>query len=743
MIMNAKKRVYSKELLLGIVSDDIERILRIEHSDPHSVLGAHPATLSGQEGCIVRAFYPDASAAEIVIGENTYPLNASEASGLFWRFLQGAIPPFSYRECFRFPDGAVHEADTPYRFMPTLGEQDVYFFAEGKHYNLYEKLGAHVREIDGVKGVSFAVWAPNAKRVSVVGDFNNWDGRLHPMRVMGSSGVWELFIPGLDQGGFYKYEIKTLEGHLRTKTDPYAFFMELRPGTASVVWNVDTYGWGDQNWSEERKTRDLVASPMSIYEVHLGSWLRFPEEGNRWATYREMAPALAEHVKHYGFTHVELMPIMEHPFDASWGYQVTGYFAPTSRFGTPDDFKYFVDFLHQNGIGIILDWVPAHFPRDDWSLRLFDGTALYEHADPRQGEHRDWGTLIFNYGRNEVRNFLVGNALFWLDKYHIDGLRVDAVASMLYLDYSRDEGEWIPNEFGGNENLAAIEFIKEFNSVVYGRFPGCFTVAEESTAWTGVTTPTYLGGLGFGFKWDMGWMHDTLKYFSKEPIHRSFHHNDLTFSMMYAYSENFILPLSHDEVVYGKGSLLRKMPGDDWQKFANLRLLLAYMYTHTGKKLLMAGSEFGTWDEWNHESTLEKHLLQYPVHDGLSRFLSDLGRLYVENSALWKWDGKHDGFKWIDCNDYMSSALAYIRRGPDGFLVCVLNFTPVVRENYKVGVPDAGDYREIINSDSRYYGGGDLGNDGLIATQPGEAHGYHQYLNLILPPLACLILTRA
>ncbi len=477
----------------------------------------------------------------------------------------------------------------------------------------------------------------------------------------------------------------------------------------------------------ERRTRDVYSSPMNIYEAHLGSWLRIAEEGNRWATYREIAPVLAAHVKKYGFTHVELMPIMEHPFDASWGYQVTGYFAPTSRFGTPDDFKFFVDTLHRNGIGIILDWVPAHFPRDDFSLRLFDGTPLYEHEDPRLGEHKDWGTLIFNYGRHEVRNFLLSNALFWLDKYHIDGLRVDAVASLLYLDYSRAEGEWIPNRYGGNENLDAIEFIKEFNSVVYARFPGCFTVAEESTAWTGVTTPVYLGGLGFGFKWDMGWMHDTLVYFSKEPVHRSYHHNDLTFSMMYAYSENFILPLSHDEVVYGKGSLLRKMSGDDWQKFANLRLLLAYMYTHPGKKLLMAGSELGTWNEWHHESRLETNLLQYEAHDNISRFVMDLGKLYLSDSALWKWDHRWEGFAWIDCNDYLGSALSYIRRGPDGYLVCVCNFTPVVRSDYRVGVPEPGQYREIINSDSEYYGGSNVGNGEIISTVSGSQHGYDQY----------------
>jgi len=736
--------MYPKEFLSGTSLKDIKRIVRVEHSDPHSVLGAHPARIGDEEGVIIRAFHPDAVQTELIIDGDRIPMDKpGKDEGLFWCFLPDRSLPLRYLFLFRFPDGSEWKSDTPYRFLPTLGELDLHFVGEGRHYNLYEKLGAHPREMDGAQGTSFAVWAPNARRVSVVGEFNNWDGRLYPMRSMGGSGVWELFIPGVKAGELYKYEIKTPSRELRIKTDPFAFAMELRPGTASRVWDVDGHEWQDHDWMERRRTGNLYTSPMSIYEVHLGSWLRFPEQGNRWATYREAAVPLAEHVKKYGFTHVELMPIMEHPFDASWGYQVTGYFAPTSRFGTPEDFQYFVDTLHRHGIGIILDWVPAHFPKDDFSLRLFDGTALYEHSDPRQGEHRDWGTLIFNYGRNEVRNFLVSNALFWLDKYHVDGLRVDAVASLIYLDYSREEGEWVPNKYGGNENLEAIEFIKEFNAIVYGRCPGCFTVAEESTAWTGVTTPTYLGGLGFGFKWDMGWMHDTLLYFSKDPVHRCFHQNDLTFSMMYAYSENFILPLSHDEVVYGKGSLLRKMSGDDWQKFANLRLLFGYMYTHPGKKLLIAGSEFGTWNEWHHESRLESHLLQYDVHQQISQFLTDLGQLYLSESALWAWDHEPKGFSWIDCHDHLNSVLSYIRRGPDGFLVCVANFTPVVREGYRVGVPEAGGYQEIINSDSRFYGGSNVGNAGLVGTIPGEQHGYQQYLNLTLPPLACVILRKA
>lgn len=730
-------------ILHGISDEDIDRLISIEHSDPHSVLGAHHAQIDGKEGVIIRAYHPDAVGCRLIIGSGPLAMEPSDYAGLFWLWLTGYSLPLTHSIQFIFADGSTWENDPPYRFMPTLGDQDLYFLGEGKHYSLYEKMGAHQRELDGAQGVSFAVWAPNAKRVSIVGEFNNWDGRLYPMRSMGSSGIWELFIPGIGVNTLYKYEIKTQSGDLRIKTDPFAFYMELRPETASIVWNVDSYEWSDQNWLESRSNRNPMSNPMSVYEVHLGSWMRIAEDNFRWATYRELAEPVAAHCKKYGFTHVELMPIMEHPFDASWGYQVTGYFAPTSRFGTPDDFKYFVEYLHCNDIGIILDWVPAHFPKDDFSLRLFDGTALYEHEDPRQAEHKDWGTLIFNYGRNEVRNFLVSNALFWFDKYHIDALRVDAVASMLYLDYSKNEGEWVPNRYGGNENIEAIEFIKEFNGAVYARFPGCFTVAEESTAWTGVTTPTYLGGLGFGFKWDMGWMHDTLKYFSKDPVHRSFHQNDLTFSMMYAYSENFILPLSHDEVVYGKGSLLRKMPGDDWQKFANLRLLFAYMFTHPGKKLLIAGSELGTWNEWNHDSCLESHLLEYEPHEKLSRFMEDLGALYNSDSALWKWDCKPEGFSWIDCNDSYNSVISYMRRGPEGNLICVFNFTPVVRQDYKVGAPDEGDYFEILNSDSSYYGGSDVGNGGVIRTTAKPHHGYGRHLRLTLPPLGCLVLKKS
>ena len=731
-----------REFLAGITNEDVERIVLIEHSDPHSILGAHPSRIDGQDGLIFRFFHPEAASAQLIIKDELISLSKTDLTGFFWTWLPNRFLPLEYMVRFIFDNGDSWTIDPPYRFMPTLGDHDLHFMGEGKHYNLYEKMGAHPRHLDGSLGVSFSVWAPNAKRVSVIGDFNNWDGRLFPMRSMGGSGIWELFVPGLSQGSMYKFEIKSNTDVIRIKTDPFAFGMELRPGSASKIWDVDGYVWTDNEWIESRDHTDHFATPMNIYEVHLGSWMRIGEELKQWASYKEIAEPLTDHMKKYGFTHVELMPIMEHPFDASWGYQVTGYYAPTSRFGNPDDFKFFVDTLHKNNIGVILDWVPAHFPKDDYSLRLFDGSALYEHDDPKQGEHREWGTLIFNYGRNEVRNFLVSNALFWLDKYHIDGLRVDAVAAMLYLDYNRSDGEWIPNEYGGNENLQAIDFIKEFNAMVYAKFPGCFTVAEESTAWTGVTTPTYLGGLGFGFKWDMGWMHDTLKYFSKDPIYRSFHHNDLTFSMMYAYSENFVLPLSHDEVVYGKGSLLRKMPGDEWQKFANLRLLLTYMYTHPGKKLLMAGSELGTWNEWSHESSLELHLLNYDTHFQFSHFSRDLGSLYKTNDALWEWDCRPEGFSWVDCNDNMNSVLSYIRRSHDRYLICLLNFTPTVRHAYRIGVPEKTSYKEILNSDSEYYGGSNVGNAGLIVAKQGRYHGYEQFLELILPPLGGLILTK-
>ena len=728
-------------LLKGISSEDIERLVRIEHPDPHNILGVHPYAMNRKEGLVVRAFHPDAMRADLLIkGRKPVVMKECHAGGLFAAFISDRRLPLSYRLRFTFADGNHWESDAPYRFLPTLGEIDLYLAGQGSHQRLYEKLGAHLREIDGVAGVSFAVWAPSAKRVSVVGAFNRWDGRLFPMRQMGASGIWELFVPGLGPGALYKYEIKTARGELRLKTDPYAFAMEVRPGTASIVWDMETYEWQDSQWMASRTEVNLRQQPMAIYEIHLGSWRHTSDQENSWLTYRELAPKLIEHVKRFGFTHVELLPVAEHPFDASWGYQVTGYYAPTSRFGSPDDFKYFVDTCHQHGIGVIVDWVPAHFPKDDWSLRLFDGTALYEHRDPREGEHAEWGTLIFNFGRHEVRNFLIANALFWLDQYHIDGLRVDAVASMLYLDYGKKDGEWIPNRYGGNHNLQAIDFFRKLNELVYGLFPGCFTVAEESTDWSGVTSPAYLGGLGFGFKWDMGWMHDTLLYFGKEPIHRKYHHNTLTFSMMYAYSENFVLPFSHDEVVYGKRSLLSKMPGDEWQKFANLRLLLAYMYTHPGKKLLFMGTELAPWDEWYHARGLDWSLQSDPVRRRFQRFMEDLGRLYREHPALWELDPVPEGFSWIDCNDANSSVVSYVRFAKKTHLVCVLNLTPAPRHGYRIGVPGKHGYYERINSDSAYYGGSNLGNKNYVEVQDVPFHGFTQSIPLTLPPLACLIL---
>ncbi len=639
---------------------------------------------------------------------------------------------------------AVAEAPSASAAEPQIiGELDLYLTGQGSHERLWEKMGAHLISRDGIEGVAFAVWAPNATGVSVIGDFNEWDGRVHPMRSLGVSGIWYRFIPGLKQGDLYKYEIRTREGHLRIKADPFAFACELRPGTASKVWDLSKYQWNDGSWMESRRNRDLRREPMNIYEMHLGSWMRAPERNNGWLTYREIADRLVDHLHRYNFNYVEFLPVAEHPFDQSWGYQVTGYYAPTSRHGTPDDFKYLVDTLHQAGIGVITDWVPAHFPKDDTALRWFDGTALYEHADPRQGEHRDWGTLIFNYGRNEVRNFLLANALFWLDAYHIDSLRVDAVASMLYLNYSRQEGDWIPNRYGGKENLEAIDFLRRMNELVYALYPGAFTIAEESTDWGGVTLPTYLGGLGFGFKWDMGWMHDTLVYFTKDPIHRKFHHNQLTFGMLYAYTENFIDPLSHDEVVYGKRSLLNKMPGDEWQRFANLRALYAYMYTRPGKKLLFMGAEFGQEWEWRFDHSLDWHLCELPNHKGIELLMEDLGRLYRHRDVFWAWDAEPRGFEWIDANDGDASVFSYMRRGPNGYVIVVLNLTPVPRLGHRIGVPEGGYYREILNSDSKIYGGSDLGNGGGLMADEVASHGRPWSLNLTLPPLAAVVLEPA
>jgi 1,4-alpha-glucan branching enzyme len=622
----------------------------------------------------------------------------------------------------------------------TLTEFDMHLWAEGSHFRAYEKLGAHPVERNGVAGTQFAVWAPNAREVAVVGDFNNWRGGEDTLFPVGSTGIWAGFVPGVGNGALYKYDIQSNSlGYRVQKSDPYAFAAELRPHTASKVCDLAGHAWADAEWMAHRAKTHAVDAPMAVYEVHLGSWRR--GEDGRWLTYRELADQLADYVHHLGYTHIELLPISEYPYDASWGYQTVGYFAPTSRFGDPQDFMYLVDTLHKRGIGVILDWVPAHFPRDEHGLGYFDGTHLYEHADPRLGAHQDWGTLIYNYGRNEVSNFLISNALFWLDKYHIDGLRVDAVASMLYLDYSRKEGEWLPNRYGGRENLEAIAFIKRFNETVYGEFPDVVNIAEESTAWGGVSRPTYLGGLGFGYKWDMGWMHDTLDYFSKDAIYRKYHHDRLTFRMLYAWTENFILPLSHDEVVHGKGSLIGKMPGDMWQKFANLRLLYGYMYAQPGKKLLFMGGEIGQWDEWNHDKSLDWHLMQWPIHQGLQRWVRDLNTIYRGQPALHELDCDHNGFEWVDCCDWESSTVSLIRKAkdPNDLVLVVCNFTPVPRENYRVGVPRAGHWDEIMNSDAELYGGSGIGNFGGRDSEAVPHHGREHRLTVTVPPLGMVV----
>ncbi len=729
---------------------EFELIVRGEHSDPFGILGPHWITADGKRSLAIRVFRPNA--VEVTVGgtknNQTFAATRIHPEGLFEASLPAAalgtaaaetVPPTAYRLRIRFGDGNVFETLDPYAFPPVLTEYDLYLSGEGTHYLKYEKLGAHVREVAGVRGVHFGVWAPNAKRVSVVGNFNFWDGRVHPMRHRGESGIWEIFIPGLDEGELYKFEILgRYDNYLGLKTDPYGFSGEVRPKNASVVRNIDGYEWKDRAWMESRSLRDWLHSPMTVYELHAGSWKRKPEEGNRWLTYRELADELIPYVKRMGFTHIELLPIMEHPLDASWGYQTVGYFAVTSRYGTPADFMYFVDRCHQEDIGVILDWTPAHFPRDAHGLGFFDGTHLYEHADPRRGAHPDWGTLVFNYGRNEVQNFLLSNALFWLDKYHLDGLRVDAVASMLYLDYSRKPGEWIPNPFGGRENLEAIAFLKHLNEVLHSRHPGALTIAEESTSWPAVSRPTYVGGLGFDLKWNMGWMNDTLRYFALDPLYRQYHHNELTFSMIYAFQENFILPLSHDEVVHGKRTLLEKMPGDDWQKFANVRLLFGYMYAHPGKKLLFMGSELAQRDEFWEESSVEWQLEQSASHRGAQRLLADLNRLHSTERAFFEVDFEWSGFEWIEANDSAASILSFMRRArnAENFIVAVCNFTPVLRHEYRVGVPAAGYYREILNTDSAYYEGSDAGNAGGVRAEPIPWNGRPWSLKLKVPPLA-------
>jgi 1,4-alpha-glucan branching enzyme len=706
------------------------------------LLGMHP--LGDGSGLVVRALVPDAKKIEIQpVHEKDKPsfeLQRIPGTDVFEGGTREARAVYAYDLVITGRHDEVRRLRDPYSFLPTLGESDLYLFNKGDERRIYEKLGAQLRVIDGVPGASFAVWAPNAQRVSVVGDFNSWDGRCHTMRLLGVSGVWEIFIPGVGQGAHYKFEIRDAHGQIKLNTDPFGFFFEVAPKQAAIVWDARRFQWTDDAWLKRRRERDALRSPLSIYEVHVGSWQKKSADES-WS-YRELARPLVEYVTRMGFSHVEFLPVAEHAFYPSWGYQVTGFYAPTSRFGTPDDFQFLVNALHAAGLGVIVDWVPAHFPRDDWALARFDGTALFEHEDPRQGAHQDWGTLIFNFSRYEVANFLLANALYWCERFHVDGLRVDAVASMLYLDYSRKEGEWIPNQFGGRENLEAIEFLKKFNHVTQTEFPGVITIAEESTAWPQVTRPPYIGGLGFSFKWNMGWMHDTLGYFSHEPIHRKYHQNDLTFAMLYHHHENFVLPISHDEVVHGKGSLIGRMPGDDWQRFANLRALLGYQWLFPGKKLLFMGCEFGQSHEWNENAQLDWGLLKAgPYHAGAQKFVADLNVLYQGSPALWQADYDHAGFSWIDCNDRDNSVLSFLRQTGDGKnqTVVILNLTPVPRPGYRVGLPRGGHWKEALNSNAGIYGGSNSGNGGGIHAQPVPSHAHAHSAEFFLPPLSIIV----
>ena len=726
---------------IDIHPDAIRALVDGEIGAPSTVLGRH----SGGDRVSIRTFRPWAKSIELVnesSGE-CVEMEQVDAAGLFVAELDKRWIETSYHFVAQTIDGATEVYGDPYVYPPLLTEYDIFLFGQGRNQAIYEKLGAHSRNIAGVSGINFAVWAPNCYKVALVGDFNRWDPRTHPMEINGDSGIWEIFVPFLELGSNYKFEIRSHhDGYRGEKSDPYAFFAETRPKTASIVYDIDAYPWQDDDWMKSRAENDPLTSPMNIYELHLGSWKRGADSG--FLNYREAANELVPYLTEMGYTHLELLPVAEHPLDASWGYQITGYFAPTSRFGRPDDFMYLVDSCHQAGIGVILDWVPAHFPKDGHGLNYFDGTHLYSHEDARQGEHPDWGTMIFNYARNEVRNFLISNALFWLKKYHIDGLRVDAVSSMIYLNFSREDGQWLPNKYGGHENIGALEFLREFNEVVHAEAPGAVTIAEESTAWPMVSRPTYTGGLGFTLKWNMGWMHDTLEYMSHDPVHRRFHHHQITFALLYAFSENFVLPLSHDEVVHMKGSLIGKMPGDYWQKFAGLRLLLGYQYTQVGKMLNFMGNEFGQFAEWSEARSLDWHLLEYEKHAQVHKWVKDLNHFYRAQPALWELDFDPAGFRWIEANDADYGVYAYLRFAADNgdFLVIVMNCTPVVRENYRIGVPEAGDYREKLNSDSSIYGGSNVGNQGGVHSQPSPSHALPHSISLRLPPLAILILKK-
>jgi len=721
----------NKKLKKNQLDTDLIRINDAQHHDAFSVLGRHKQGTT----TTITIFAP-----------YTESINLGAKGPVFQRIIDTDFfqyqtnkdhLPKHYQLACVDKDGSKHLRYDPYDFDSVLPEFDQHLFASGNHWHIYRKLGAHLQTIDDIDGVYFAVWAPNAQRVSVIGDFNHWDGRCHPMRCLSSCGIWEIFIPHLKLGCQYKFELLTQSNHILVKTDPYAQQFELRPQTAALVCQENHYQWQDKQWMEQRKQHDWMYEAMSIYEVHIGSWRR-DVQGN-FLNYRELAVELVTYVEEMGFTHIELLPITEHPLDASWGYQTTGYFSPTSRHGSPDDFRFFIDVCHQHNIGVILDWVPAHFPKDDFALARFDGTALYEHEDPRKGEHRDWGTLIYNYSRNEVKNFLIASANFWLEEFHLDGLRVDAVASMLYLDYSREENDWIPNMYGGNENLEAIDFMRHMNAITHEQHPGTVVIAEESTSWPQVTRPTWTGGLGFSMKWNMGWMHDMLSYMQQDPIHRMHHHDNLTFGMLYAFSENFVLPFSHDEVVHGKNSMINKMPGDEWQRFANLRLLYTFMFTYPGKKLLFMGCEFGQGTEWNFNQALDWYVLDYPHHAGVKTLVKDLNKLYTHHRSLYQYDFEHKGFEWIDCHDVTHSIISYRRKAEDEELIVILNFTPVVRESYRIGVPTEGHYTEIFNSDSSYYDGSNTGN-GTVPSEPTPWMNLPHSINLTLPPLAGIIL---
>jgi len=720
---------------LKTIQGDLDKISHANHHEPFSVLGNQAA--HQQEFLVI--YSPETR--ELSVTENNIPATRHANSDFFIYSQQSDKVEEHYLLTRTDNNNRLTSYYDPYSFKAQIDDYDLHLFSEGKHLHIYRILGSHAKTIDGIDGVLFATWAPNAARVSIIGDFNEWDGRRHPMRSRGGSGVWELFIPGLKNETLYKFEIRNRDsGAILSKSDPYAQQLELRPRTASVSRNTAIYKWQDSPWLKARGKKDWLHEPLSIYECHLGSWQR--GENGEFLSYRELAHQLVDYVNEMGFTHIELLPITEHPLDASWGYQTTGYFAPTSRFGNADDFRYFVNYCHEHNIGVLLDWVPAHFPKDEHGLAFYDGSALYEHEDPRRGEHRDWGTLIYNYGRNEVKNFLIASAVFWLEECHIDGLRVDAVASMLYLDYSREEDDWIPNQHGGNENIEAIEFLRELNIVTHTHFPGTMIMAEESTAWPQVTRPTNLGGLGFSMKWNMGWMHDTLNYISNDPVHRHYHHDQLTFGLLYLFSENFILPFSHDEVVHGKGSMLYKMPGDEWQRFANLRLLYTYMFTYPGKKLLFMGCEFGQGNEWNHDKVLDWYVLQYPHHAGIKNLVISLNQLYTRQDALHKFDFDHTGFEWIDCHDTDQSVLSYLRKSENESIIVVLNFTPVIRDNYRIGVPEEGEYEVIFNSDSIFYSGSNAGSHSNIHAETTPWMNRPASVSLSLPPLAGLILKK-